>query len=126
MNLPEWDPAAPWLEGWDLWREDAERLPCLPQPQLLDRQHQFLVLVASGPGKAISGKARDEYQGVIHDRPPDFRLPVLTWPQIRSVPPYRDPGFPEYALQPVNLRGVFANIGQKGMPRHNWARIAAR
>jgi hypothetical protein len=61
---------------------DQPGLFCLPQPQLLDCQDQFLVLVALDLRETVTGEASDEYQRVIGDRLTDFRLPVLTWPQV--------------------------------------------
>jgi hypothetical protein len=66
---------------------DQPRVVRGTQPQLLDGQQEFLVLVTSAAAQALLGEAGKEYQGVVGDRAPDVRAPVLTRPQVGGIPP---------------------------------------
>ena len=82
---------------------DEPRVVRGAQSQLLDCEHEFLVLVASATGEARLGKAGDEHKRVISDRASDFDAPVFARPQVGRVPPDRNPGGLQYPLQLVDL-----------------------
>lgn len=87
-----------------------------PQPQLLDRQDQLLVLIAHRPTQARLREADEEDQRIAGDRTADLRTPVLTWPQLRGIPPHRDARLLQDPFQPINTRRVLADIGTKHVP----------
>jgi len=62
-----------------------------PQPQLVNSEPEFLVLVACPARSTMAGETRDEYQRVASDRIPDPGAPVLARPQAGRITPYGIP-----------------------------------
>ncbi len=97
---------APYIELWDIrvvepnW--DDPWLIWAPEPYLLDRQRDFIVLVAPATSKARTGEASDEHQRVVSDCVADFRAPVLPRPQVGRIPPHRYSSGLEGLLQLVD------------------------
>ncbi len=95
---------------------DQPWLPRRAQPQLLDCQHQLLVLVTDCPCTGVAREAGDEGQRILDDRTMDPLPPVLTRPQGRRVSPHWYPSVTEHLLQPVDIGRVLTNVREEGMP----------
>ncbi len=84
--------------------------------QLLDRERQLLVLVASLAAYAGPRKAGQEHDGIPGDRPIDLRSPVLAGTQSRVGQPDRDGGPLEHPNEPADASRVVPGTGDKRVP----------
>jgi hypothetical protein len=85
--------------------------------QLLNGQHQLLVLITPPAGRAMAGKAGDEDQRVTSNRLADPGPPVLPRPQVSRIAPHADPSCLECSLQGVDLSCVLPDVRDEGVPR---------
>ena len=97
---------------------DEPRVTGAPQPQLLDRQRELLVLVALFPRRAVLRETGEEHQGVAGDRAADLRAPVLARPQLRGIAPHPDAAGLQLVLQLIDVRGIVPVVGDERVPEN--------
>jgi hypothetical protein len=85
-------------------------------PQFFDSQHKLFILVTLVACETCTREAGNKDKGILPDRAPDFRSPVMAWPQIGSIPPYRYSSRLKHLLQGINMSSVLPDIGDERVP----------